>query len=112
MDCKFDRNFCLELTRLSKAGMQREVFLDAVHKTGERRPRNPAAYFRTILQGYERDGVLTAADLAATAAKPEPAPVDPPAERPLADWEQAWLAQKAEIRKRRQEAIERGEEVD
>ena len=112
MDCKFDRNFCLELTRLSKAGMQREVFLDAVHKTGERRPHNPAAYFRTILQGYERDGVLTAADLAATAAKPEPAPVEPPAERPLADWEQAWLAQKAEIRKRRQEAIERGEEVD
>ena len=78
MDCKFDRNFCLELTRLSKAGMQREVFLDAVHKTGERRPRNPAAYFRTILQGYERDGVLTSADLAATAAKPEPAPVAPP----------------------------------
>lgn len=31
---------------------------------------------------------------------------------PLADWEEAWLAQKAEIRKRRQEAIERGEEVD
>lgn len=69
---------------------------------------NPAAYFRTILQGYERDGVLTSADLAATAAKPEPAPVEPPAERPLADWEQAWLAQKAEIRKRRQEAIDAG----
>lgn len=31
---------------------------------------------------------------------------------PLADWEKVWLAQKAEIRKRRQEAIERGEEVD
>ena len=55
---------------------------------------------------------MVMADLAATAAKPEPAPVDPSAERPLADWEQAWLAQKAEIRKRRREAIERGEEVD
>ena len=84
------------------------MFLDAVHKTGERRPRNPAAYFRTILQGYERDGVLTSADLAATAAKPEPAPVDPPAERPLADWEQAWLAQKEEIRRRMKEAEANG----
>lgn len=31
--------------------------------------RKPAAYLRTILQGYERDDVLTAADLEATQGK-------------------------------------------
>lgn len=111
--------------------MQQEVFLDAARQTNDKTPRSPAAYFRTVLQSCERDGILTAADLGATRAKPieqsRPKQADDggylsPANlhgssceqenAPLADWEEAWLAQKAEIRKRRQEAIERGEEVD
>ncbi len=131
LGCRFDKNFCLELARLQKLGMQKEVFLDAARQTNDKTPRSPAAYFRTVLQSCERDGILTAADLGATRAKPieqsRPKPQDDggylsPANlhgssygqenAPLADWEEAWLAQKAEIRKRRQEAIERGEEVD
>lgn len=84
-----------------------------------------------MLQSCERDGILTAADLGATREKPieqsRPMQADDGGylsptnlhgsscgqeNAPLADWEQVWLAQKAEIRKRRQEAIERGEEVD
>ena len=131
LGCRFDKNFCLELARLQKLGMQKEVFLDAARQTNDKTPRSPAAYFRTVLQSCERDGILTAADLGATRAKPieqsRPKPQDDggylsPANlhgsscgqenAPLADWEEAWLAQKAEIRKRRREAIERGEEVD
>lgn len=131
LGCRFDKNFCLELARLQKLGMQKEVFLDAARQTNDKTPRSPAAYFRTVLQSCERDGILTAADLGATRAKPieqsRPEQADDggylsPANlhgsswgqenAPLADWEEAWLAQKAEIRKRRQEAIERGEEVD
>lgn len=131
LGCRFDKNFCLELARLQKLGMQQEVFLDAARQTNDKTPRSPAAYFRTVLQSCERDGILTAADLGATRAKPieqsRPKQADDggylsPANlhgssceqenAPLADWEQVWLAQKAEIRRRRQEAIERGEEVD
>ena len=131
LGCRFDKNFCLELARLQKLGMQKEVFLDAARQTNDKTPRSPAAYFRTVLQSCERDGILTAADLGATRAKPieqsGPMQADDGGylsptnlhgsswgqeNAPLADWEEAWLAQKAEIRKRRQEAIERGEEVD
>ncbi len=131
LGCRFDKNFCLELARLQKLGMQKEVFLDAARQTNDKTPRSPAAYFRTVLQSCERDGILTAADLGATRAKPieqsRPMQADDGGylsptnlhdsswgqeNAPLADWEEAWLAQKAEIRKRRQEAIERGEEVD
>ena len=65
-----DKNFCLELARLQKLGMQKEVFLDAARQTNDKTPRSPAAYFRTVLQSCERDGILTAADLGATRAKP------------------------------------------
>ena len=41
-----------------------------------------------------------------------PSPADEAPDKPLADWEQAWLAQKAEARRRREEAIARGEYQD
>ena len=81
----------------------------------------------TVLRERLKNGVLTAADLSRPKEQSRPKPQDDggylsPANlhgwsceqenAPLADWEKAWLAQKAEIRKRRQEAIERGEEVD
>lgn len=60
---------------------------------------NPVAYLQTALfdfleKQYSTDAAETAPD------------------RPLADWEQAWLAQKAEARRRRKEAIARGEYQD
>ena len=63
LNCKFDHNFCLELRRLQNKGMQREVFLDTARQTAENAPRNPAGYFRTLLQNCERDGILTAEDM-------------------------------------------------
>ena len=72
LDCKFDRNFCNELEKLKTKGMEREVFLEAARQTAEKMPRNPAGYLRTVLQNYARDGVHTAADLAAR-DKPAPA---------------------------------------
>lgn len=64
-----DDNFRLDIARLMQAGMQEAVIMEAARQTGRKRPRNPAAYLRTILQGYERDGILTAADLEATQGK-------------------------------------------
>ena len=108
--------------------MQKEVFLDAARQTNDKTPRSPAAYFRTVLQSCERDGILTAADLGATRAKPieqsRPKQADDggylsPANlhgssceqenAPLADWEQAWREQKEETRRRRKEAEANGE---
>lgn len=72
-----DDNFRLDIARLMQAGMQEAVIMEAARQTGRKRPRNPAAYLRTILQGYERDGILTAADLEATQGKePRQQPVD------------------------------------
>ena len=51
------------LRRLQNKGMQREVFLDIARQTAENAPRNPAGYFRTLLQNCERDGILTAEDM-------------------------------------------------
>ena len=72
-----DDNFRLDIARLMQAGMKEAVIMEAARQTGRKRPRNPAAYLRTILQGYERDGILTAADLEATQGKePRQQPVD------------------------------------
>lgn len=72
-----DDNFRLDIARMMQAGMQEAVIMEAARQTGRKRPRNPAAYLRTILQGYERDGILTAADLEATQGKePRQQPVD------------------------------------
>ncbi len=72
-----DNNFRLDIARLMQAGMQEAVIMEAARQTGRKRPRNPAAYLRTILQGYERDDILTAADLEATQGKePRQLPVD------------------------------------
>lgn len=125
LGCRFDKNFCLELARLQKLGMQQEVFLDAARQTNDKTPRSPAAYFRTVLQSCERDGILTAADLGATRAKPieqsrlkqaddggylSPANLHGSSceqeNAPLADWEEAWLAQKAATRERMRQVEE------
>ena len=63
------------------------------------RIKNPAAYLQTALFDFlEKQCGTDAAEAAPN--------------RPLADWEQAWLAQKAEARRRREEAIARGEYQD
>ena len=74
LNCKFDHNFCLELRRLQNKGMHREVFLDTARQTAENAPRNPAGYFRTLLQNCERDGILTAEDMQ---KRTKPAPAQP-----------------------------------
>ena len=66
---EIDDNFRLDIARLMQAGMQEAVIMEAARQTGNKHLRKPAAYLRTILQGYERDGVLTAADLEATQGK-------------------------------------------
>ena len=63
------------------------------------RTKNPAAYLQTALFDFLEKQCGTDAAEAAP-------------DRPLADWEQAWLAQKAEARRRREEAIARGEYQD
>ena len=62
------------------------------------RIKNPAAYLQTALFDFLEKQCSTDVSPAETA--------------PLADWEQAWLAQKAEARRRREEAIARGEYQD
>ena len=63
------------------------------------RIKNPAAYLQTALFDFlEKQCGTDAAEAAPN--------------RPLADWEQVWLAQKAEARRRREEAIARGEYQD
>lgn len=65
------------------------------------RIENPAAYLQTALFDFLEKQCSTDASPAETAP-----------DKPLADWEQAWLAQKAEARRRREEAIARGEYQD
>ena len=76
---EIDDNFRLDIARLMQAGMEEAVIMEAARQTGNKHPRKPAAYLRTILQGYERDGVLTAADLEATQGK------EPPRQQPADD---------------------------
>ena len=72
------------------------------------RVKNPVAYLQTALFAHHEklleQPVVTEAEISPDS--------DPAAERPLADWEQIWLAQKADARKRRKEAIARGEYQD
>ena len=90
LNCKFDHNFCLELRRLQNKGMQREVFLDTARQTAENAPRNPAGYFRTLLQNCERDGILTAEDMQKR-AKPAPAqPAIGPSSEQLSAFDREW----------------------
>ena len=63
------------------------------------RIENPVAYLQTALFDFLEKQCGTDAAEAAP-------------DRPLADWEQVWLAQKAEARRRREEAIARGEYQD
>jgi len=63
------------------------------------RTKNPAAYLQTALFDFLEKQCGTDAAEAAP-------------DRPLADWELAWLTQKAEARRRREEAIARGEYQD
>ena len=65
------------------------------------RIKNPAAYLQTALFAFLESQCST-----------DSSPADEAPNRPLADWEQAWLAQKAEARRRREEAIARGEYQD
>lgn len=69
---EIDGNFRLDIARLMDAGMQEAVFLEAARQTEDRKPRKPAAYLRTILQGFEREGILTSADIDATQGKDAP----------------------------------------
>lgn len=75
-----------------------ERFLDSTTIDYDR-IKNPVAYLQTALFDFLEKPCVT--DAAETAP-----------DRPLADWEQAWLAQKAEARRRRKEAIARGEYQD
>ena len=65
------------------------------------RIKNPVAYLQTALFDFLEKQCSTDAS-----------PADEAPDKPLADWEQAWLAQKAEARRRREEAIARGEYQD
>ncbi|MCO7161794.1 hypothetical protein NIA10_14630 [Agathobaculum butyriciproducens] len=77
-----------------------ECFLDST-TLDLSRIENPAAYLQTALFAFLESQCST-----------DSSPADEAPNRPLADWEQAWLAQKAEARRRREEAIARGEYQD
>ena len=77
-----------------------ERFLDSTTIDYDR-IENPVAYLQTALFDFLEKQCSTNAS-----------PADEAPDRPLADWEQAWLAQKAEARRRREEAIARGEYQD
>ena len=77
-----------------------ERFLDSTTLDFSR-IKNPAAYLQTALFAFLESQCST-----------DSSPADEAPNRPLADWEQAWLAQKAEARRRREEAIARGEYQD
>ena len=77
-----------------------ERFLDSTTLDFSR-IKNPAAYLQTALFDFLEKQCSTDAS-----------PADEAPAKPLADWEQAWLAQKAEARRRREEAIARGEYQD
>lgn len=101
LNCRFDRNFRSELRRLEETGMQKDVFLDAAERTNKAAHGNRTGYFRVILQSYESKGVRTAADLSRVSAKRDAAQTltaDP--NRPLEKWEQEWLDEVAQRRKR------------
>lgn len=76
-----------------------ERFLDSTALDFSR-IKNPAAYLQTALFDFLEKQCSTDAS------------ADEAPDKPLADWEQAWLAQKAEARRRREEAIARGEYQD
>ena len=84
-----------------------QSFLDGV-SIDYSRVKNPVAYLQTALFAHHEklleQPVVTEAEISPDS--------EPAAERPLADWEQIWLAQKADARKRRKEAIARGEYQD
>lgn len=62
--------------------------------------KDPTAYLQTSLYTYHQKLLLQSSqDAIANADTPD---------RPLADWEQIWLAQMADARRRRKEAIARG----
>ena len=65
------------------------------------RIKNPAAYLQTALFDFLEKQCSTDAS-----------PADEAPDKPLADWEQAWLAQVKDRRRRREEAIARGEYQD
>ena len=90
LNCRFDHNFCLELRRLQNKGMQREVFLDTARQTAENAPRNPAGYFRTLLQNCERDGILTAEDMQKRAKPALAQPAIGPSSEQLSAFNQEW----------------------
>lgn len=103
---EIDGNFRLDIARLLETGMQEDVFLDAARQTAAGKPRKPAAYLRTILRGYERDGVWTVTDLDATRGKAAPAGSDPnkpmyPGGPTAAEYDTFWARQQQEVRKRR-----------
>ena len=77
-----------------------ERFLDSTTIDYDR-IKNPVAYLQTALFDFLEKQCSTDAS-----------PADEAPDKPLADWEQAWLAQKAEARRRRKEAIARGEYQD
>ena len=77
-----------------------ERFLDSTTIDYDR-IKNPVAYLQTALFDFLEKQCSTDAS-----------PADEAPDKPLADWEQAWLAQKAEARRRREEAIARGEYQD
>ena len=108
LNCSLDRNFRVDISRLAKAGMQSGVFMAAAERTAQARPGNKAGYLRTILQGYERDGIYTTADLDATQGKADHADQDKPGDkdRPLDQWERDWLADIERRRQRDKEAIQ------
>lgn len=63
--------------------------------------KDPTAYLQTSLYTYHQKLLLQSSqDAIANADTPD---------RPLADWEKIWLAQMADARRRRKEAIARGE---
>ena len=65
------------------------------------RIENPAAYLQTALFAFLEKQCSTAAS-----------PADEAPDKPLADWELAWIAQVQDRRRRREEAIARGEYQD
>lgn len=105
---KIDPNFCIDIARMLYNGMQEDVVLSAMRQTAARNTRNPAGYLRTILQGYERDGIYTTADLDATQGKADHPDQDKPddKDRPLDQWERDWLADIERRRQRDKEAIQ------
>ena len=78
-----------EQTREEKA-VTADSGLTTARQTAENAPRNPAGYFRTLLQNCERDGILTAEDMQKRA---KPAPVQPaigPSSEQLSAFDQEW----------------------